>query len=133
MQKDSVEYMKKCEKCQKHAPIVHQPATELHPIISPWPFAMWRLDIIGPLPRGVGNKKFLLVSIDYFMKWVEAVPLANIANSNVKMFLWKILLPVLGSLKPSYRKTVLSNIFPSSHTHRAMGLQRRPIWLFSRD
>lgn len=44
---------------------------------------------MGPLPRGMGNKRFLLVGTYYFTKWIEVVPLVNIANSNVKMFLWK--------------------------------------------
>ena len=37
----------------------------------------------------MGNKKYLLVSIDYFTKWVEAEPLANIRDVNAKRFIWK--------------------------------------------
>ena len=33
--------------------------------------------------------KFLVVGIDYFTKWVEAEPLANIMQQNVKNFVWK--------------------------------------------
>ena len=39
MQNDAVEYIQKCERCQKHAPLIHQPAGHLNPISSPWPFA----------------------------------------------------------------------------------------------
>lgn len=39
MQKDVVEYVRKYEQCQKHAPLIHQPAGHLNPISSPWPFA----------------------------------------------------------------------------------------------
>ena len=39
MQNDVVEYIQKCERCQKHAPLIHQPAGHLNPISSPWPFA----------------------------------------------------------------------------------------------
>ena len=38
MLKDAVEYARKCEQCQKHAPLIHQPAGHLNPISSPWPF-----------------------------------------------------------------------------------------------
>ena len=35
MQKDVVEYVRKCEQCQKHAPLIHQPSGHLNPISSP--------------------------------------------------------------------------------------------------
>ena len=31
-----------------------------------------------------------MVSIDYFTKWIEVEPLANIMDMDVKMFVWKI-------------------------------------------
>ena len=96
MQKNVVEYMRKCDKCQKNTPNIHILATDLNPIISPWPFAMWGLDIMGPFPKGSGNRKFLLVGTDYFTKWVEAVPLVNIGESNVKSFLWKNIITRFG-------------------------------------
>ena len=43
----------------------------------------------GTFPKAVGNKKYLLVCTDYFTKWVEAEPLANIRNVDVKRFIWK--------------------------------------------
>uniref|UniRef100_A0A2N9FB64 RNase H type-1 domain-containing protein n=1 Tax=Fagus sylvatica TaxID=28930 RepID=A0A2N9FB64_FAGSY len=57
MQSDAVRYVRKCDKCQRFAPKIHQPARELNPLSSPWPFAQWGLDIVGPLPRAPGNKK----------------------------------------------------------------------------
>ena len=56
---------------------------------SPWPFAQWSLDIIGPFLKAAGNKRYLLVGIDYFTKWVEAEPLANIRDVDAKKFIWK--------------------------------------------
>ncbi|XP_030945618.1 uncharacterized protein LOC115970083 [Quercus lobata] len=49
----------------------------------------WSLDIVGPFPKATGNKRYLLVGTDYFKKWVEAEPLANIRDVDVKIFLWK--------------------------------------------
>ena len=37
----------------------------------------------------MGNKKYLLVSTDYFTKWVEAEPLTNIRDVDAKRFVWK--------------------------------------------
>ena len=44
---------------------------------------------MGPFPKVVGNKKYLLVYTDYFTKRVKAEPLANIRNIDVKKFIWK--------------------------------------------
>ena len=89
MQKEVQEYVKKCVQCQRFAPNIHQPRGVLNPSSSPWPFAQWGLDIVGPFPKAVGNKKYLLVCTDYFTKWVEAEPLANIRDVDVKRFIWK--------------------------------------------
>ena len=53
---------------------------------SPWSFAQWGLDTVGPFPKAARNKRFLLVGTDYFTKWVEAEPLANIRDADVKKF-----------------------------------------------
>ena len=37
----------------------------------------------------MGNKKYLLVDTDYFTKWVEVEPLANIRDVDTKRFVWK--------------------------------------------
>ena len=66
MQADSEKYVKKCEKCQKFAYQMHQPARELLPLTSPWPFVMWGLDIVGPFPTAPGNRKFFHAATDYF-------------------------------------------------------------------
>ncbi|GMH07488.1 hypothetical protein Nepgr_009328 [Nepenthes gracilis] len=87
MKRDAVEFVRRCESCQVHGNVTHQPHTELHYLQSPWPFAQWGLDILGPLPMAGGQRKFLIVSIDYFTKWVEAVPLAKITEQNAMEFL----------------------------------------------
>ena len=40
-------------------------------------------------PKAAGNKRYLLVSTDYFTKWVETKPLANIRDVDAKRFIWK--------------------------------------------
>ena len=78
MQKEALEYAKKCDQCQRFALNTHQPERFLNPLSSPWPFARRGLDIVGPFPKAAGKKKYLLVGTDYFTKWVETEPLANI-------------------------------------------------------
>ena len=56
---------------------------------SPWPFQQWGLDILGPLPIGRGQCKFIVVAVDYFTKWAEAEPLATITEQKVRSFVWR--------------------------------------------
>ena len=51
---------------------------------------------MGPFPKAVGNKKYLLVCTNYFTKWVEAEPLANIRDVDVKRFIWKNIITRFG-------------------------------------
>ena len=89
MQKEALEYVRKCDQCQRFSPSIHQPGGVLNPLSSLWPFAQWGLDIVGPFPKAVGNKRYLLVGTDYFTKWVEAEPLANIKDADTKRFVWR--------------------------------------------
>ena len=89
MQGEALEYVRKCDQCQWFAPSIHQPGGILNSLSSPWPFALWGLDIVGPFPKAVENKKYLLVDTEYFTKWVEAEPLANIRDMDAKSFVWK--------------------------------------------
>ena len=89
MQKKVQKYVKKYDQCQRYAPNIHQPGRVLNPLSSSWLFAQWGLDIVGPFPKAAGNKRYLLVGTDYFTKWVEAEPLANIKDVYAKKFVWK--------------------------------------------
>ena len=89
MQADVKAYVKACDKYQHYNNIPRQPSEYLTPMVAPWPFAQWGLDILGPFPMGTRKMKFLVVGIDYFTKQVEAEPLARITESNVKSFIWK--------------------------------------------
>ena len=44
---------------------------------------------MGHFLKAVGNKTYLLVSRDYFTKWVETELLANIRDVDAKIFVWK--------------------------------------------
>ncbi|VFQ76023.1 unnamed protein product [Cuscuta campestris] len=50
------------------------------PISSVIPFSRWGIDIVGALPKGAGQARWIVVAIDYFTKWVEAEPLARITR-----------------------------------------------------
>ncbi|KAL5551045.1 hypothetical protein UlMin_001221 [Ulmus minor] len=89
MAKDTEQYVRRCDTCQRFSPLIHQPAEELNSVLSPWPFAKWGIDLIGPLPLGKYRMKFAVVAIDYYTKWVEAEPLSEITEARTTSFVWK--------------------------------------------
>ncbi|KAJ0524831.1 putative ribonuclease H superfamily, integrase zinc-binding domain-containing protein [Helianthus annuus] len=72
MKKDVVEYARKCDACQRHSNILHQPAEPLYPVVSSWLFMKWGMNIVGKLPKATGGKVFMLAVTDYFSKWIES-------------------------------------------------------------
>ncbi|KAL1291574.1 hypothetical protein AAHE18_20G209300 [Arachis hypogaea] len=80
--------VRSCEECQKHGSLQHIPASELHVIIKPWPFRGWALDLIGHIhPPSSKGHKFILVGVDYFSKWVEAIPLREVTHNEIIDFI----------------------------------------------
>ena len=86
---DAEAYVQACEPCQYFSRLTHQPAELLNSVLSPWPFAKWGVDLIGPLPQGKYKMKFAIVAIDYYTKWVEAEPLQEITEARTTGFIWR--------------------------------------------
>ncbi|GAU41760.1 hypothetical protein TSUD_13610 [Trifolium subterraneum] len=86
MQQDAKEHVKKCHQCQRHGDMHLAPPHELKSLSSPWPFAWWGMDILGPFTRGNLQCKYLIVGVDYFTKWAEAEPLPEIISFRILRF-----------------------------------------------
>jgi len=97
MLSDCFRYYKVCEECQRFGDLQLVPAALMHPFIKSWPFRGWGLDFIGQInsPSSKGHR-FVLVAIDYFTKWTEAVPLKNITHREVIEFITKHIIHIFG-------------------------------------
>ena len=79
-----------CHKCQIYADKIHVPPTSLNVMVSPWPFLMWGMDVIGPItPKASNGHRFIFIVIDYFTKWVKAVSYASLTKTVVAQFIKK--------------------------------------------
>ncbi|GJV83709.1 reverse transcriptase domain-containing protein [Tanacetum coccineum] len=88
MYQDVTHIVSTCRNCQEHTLILQKPQYNMTSIYSLWPFYQWRIDIVGPFPEAPRKVKFLVIVIDYFIKWVEAAPLATITGKNTLNFVW---------------------------------------------
>ncbi|PKA65413.1 hypothetical protein AXF42_Ash005747 [Apostasia shenzhenica] len=86
--KDAQVFVEKCSQCQYYTDMQRQPAGYLKPINSSWPFAIWGLDFLGPMPTAIKNYKWILIAVDYFTKWIEAKPLTQPTTQNIENFFW---------------------------------------------
>ena len=75
MVKDIVD---RCEGCQFYSNMSHKPASALKTIPPVWPFAVWGLDMVGPLRTGRNGYTHVLVAVNKFTKYIEAKPIKNL-------------------------------------------------------
>jgi hypothetical protein len=88
---DASEIVRTCEGCQFYALKTNLPVHTLQTIPVTWPFAVWGLDIVGPLRKAPGGYTHLLVAIDKFSKWVEVCPITNLRAEQVVTFFTDII------------------------------------------
>nr|XP_004234904.1 uncharacterized protein K02A2.6-like [Solanum lycopersicum] len=87
MENDCCKFVKKCHKCQVHDDLIRVPPYELNVMSSPWPFVAWDMDDVGPIEPTISKgHRFILVAIDYFTKWVEAVSYKSVTKKVVADF-----------------------------------------------
>src|ERR1043165_5766161 len=88
MKNDCYNHARTCYKCQVYADKMHVPPSSLNVLTSPWPFAMWGIDMLGEIkPTASNGHRFILVAIDYFTKWVEAASYARVTRQVVTRFI----------------------------------------------
>jgi ribonuclease HI/transposase InsO family protein len=88
---DATRIVRSCRGCQIYAKQTHLPAQALQTIPITWPFAVWGLDLVGPLQKAPGGFTHLLVAIDKFSKWIEVRPLNSIRSEQAVAFFTNII------------------------------------------
>jgi transposase InsO family protein len=88
---DTTRIVRTCQGCQFYAKQTHLPAQALQTIPITWPFAVWGLDLVGPLQKAPGGYTHLLVAIDKFSKWIKVRPLNSIRSEQAVSFFTNII------------------------------------------
>jgi transposase InsO family protein len=83
---DASEIVRTYEGCQFYARKTNLLVHVLQTIPVTWPFAVWGLDIVGPLRKAPGGYTHLLVAINKFSKWVEVCPITNLRAEQAVTF-----------------------------------------------
>ena len=51
LEKDYIQFARKCRKCQIYVDKIHVPLNELHVMTITWPFSTWGMDVIGQITQ----------------------------------------------------------------------------------
>ncbi|XP_073139022.1 uncharacterized protein [Henckelia pumila] len=78
---------------QRHANLQWRPAEYMKVVVAACRFDQLGMDIVGSFPVSTGQRKFLLVAVDYFYKWVKVMPLAKITEKSVQFSVEKYSVP----------------------------------------
>ncbi|KAK4469996.1 hypothetical protein MN116_000019 [Schistosoma mekongi] len=73
--RDVEEFCKSCDTCARvKSPSKHSRA-KLIPMVTTAPYQRAGVDVMGPFPTSQHGNRYILVMVDYFTKWFEAVPI----------------------------------------------------------
>ena len=85
---DCCHFVQRCLEFQMQKDLIHVPPSELHALTSTWPFSVWGIDIFGKIsPKSSNGHEYILVTIDYFTKWVEATSYVRLTAAKVAKFI----------------------------------------------
>jgi hypothetical protein len=88
MLEDCFKYYKGCQVCQRFRKIQMVPTLVMNPIIKPWPFRGWGMDMINKInPPSSKGHQYILAITDYFTKWVEAIPMKSVTSNDAINFI----------------------------------------------
>jgi hypothetical protein len=60
----------------------------MFPVITVGPFTKWGIDFTTCHPTSAGGHRYIIVAIDYFTKWVEAMPPFNNDGEIATLFIF---------------------------------------------
>ena len=95
--KDTYQYCQICHECKKTGGLPKSVSTKLITKLPAEPFMKWGLDFVGPVKKTLHiGKRYILVAIDYAIKWVEARALRTNSAQETAQFLYEAILTRFG-------------------------------------
>ena len=72
------------------------PPAPLHPIIAVGPFAKWGIAFITCNPHSARGHAYIILAVDYFNKWAEAMPTFSADGKNAATFIFNHIIARFG-------------------------------------
>jgi hypothetical protein len=103
-----IEAVKKCHPYQVFTQKMRSHLAPLHPVITVGPFTKWGVDFLDCSPTSAGGHQHIIMVINYFTKWVEAMLTMKSDGKTVAFFIFN---QIIG------RFSVLSEIVTNHGSH----------------
>jgi hypothetical protein len=86
--KDCIKAIKKCHPCQVFIRKTRSHPTPLHPVITVSPFTKWGVYFVDCNPTSARGYQHIIVVVDYFTKWFEAMPTVKSNGKTAAFFVF---------------------------------------------
>jgi hypothetical protein len=97
--KDCVESVKKCHPCQIFSRKMRAHPSPMFPIITIGPFNKWGIYFTTWHLDSSRGHHYIIVAVDYFTKWVEAMPTFNNDGETTTLFIFNQIIASFEILK----------------------------------
>eukprot|EP00253_Pinus_taeda_P035459 PITA_35459 len=94
--KNCITAVRKCHNCQIFNRKVRAPSAPLHPIISIGPFSKWGIDYITCNPHSARGHAYIILAVDYFTKWAEAMATFEADRKTTTIFVFNHIIARFG-------------------------------------
>jgi hypothetical protein len=84
-----IELVNKCHPCQIFSWKMRAHLAPMFPVITVGPFTKWGIDYTSCNAPSTKGHLYIIVVVDYFTKWVEAMPMFKDDGETVALFLFK--------------------------------------------
>jgi hypothetical protein len=85
---DCIIVVQKFHACQTYNNKIQSHPAPLHPVVSVGPFAKWGIDFMTCHPHSSRGNGYIIVVVDYFTKWVEAMPTFDNTRRTATLFIF---------------------------------------------
>jgi hypothetical protein len=68
----------------------------LHPVVSVGPFTKWGIDFMTCHPHSARGHGYIIVAVDYFMKWAEVMPTFDNTGKTATLFIFNHIIAHFG-------------------------------------
>jgi hypothetical protein len=93
---DCIIVVQKCHACQTYNHKIRSHPAPLHPVVSVGPFAKWGIDFMTCHPHSARGHGYIIVAVDYFTKWAEAMPTFDNTGKTTTLFIFNHIIARFG-------------------------------------